>query len=107
MVLVFLLVSCVSFVFQVLAFIRMVGRRAHTPTEDLVAGGYLRTIACRVLAATIYVVVAAVQLAGAGTLSFEALVVYAVVQLIWQANSLADIRIRRRLSQTERPPDAR
>lgn len=103
LVLVFLLVSCISWVFQVLAFIRMAARRARTATEELVGGGYLRTIACRVLAATIYVVVAAVQLAGDGTLSFEALIVFTGVQLIWQVNSVMDIRIRRNLSQAGRP----
>lgn len=105
LVLVFLLVSCLSWVFQVLAFIRMAERRAHTETEELVGGGYLRTVGCRVLAATVYVVVAAVQLAGDGTLSFEALVVFTAVQTLWWVNSLADIRIRRTLSQpgSERP----
>lgn len=106
LVLVFLLVSCVSFVLQVLAFVRLVARRARTATEELVAGGYMRTVGCRVLAATVYVVVAAVQLAGDGTLSAEALIVFASVQGIWLLNSLADIRIRRTLSNTERPTDA-
>lgn len=103
LVLVFLLVSCVSWVLQVLAFVRLLVRRAATVTEELVGGGYLRTVACRVLAATVYVVVAAVQLAGDGSLSAEALIVFASVQGIWLANSLADIRIRRALSQAEGP----
>jgi len=98
LVLVFLLVSCLSLVFQVLAFIRLAMRRARTPTEELVGGGYLRTVACRVLAATIYVVVAGSQLAGSGTLSAEALVVFGSVQTIWLVNSVMDIRIRRILS---------
>lgn len=99
LVLVFLVVSCVSLAFQVLAFTRLAVQRAATPAEELVGGGYLRTVACRVLAAVIYVVVAAVQLAGAGTLSPEALIVFTAVQAIWQANSLMDIRIRRALGQ--------
>jgi hypothetical protein len=98
LVLVFLLVSCLSLVCQVLAFIRLTMRRARTPVEELVGGGYIRTIACRVLAATIYTVVAGIQFAGAGTLSFEALVVFVGVQFLWACNSLLDIRIRRRLS---------
>lgn len=106
LVLIFLLVSCLSLMFQVLAFIRLAARRAATPVEELVGGGYLRTVACRVLAATIYVVVAAIQAAGAGSLSAEALIVFTSVQLIWQLNSVLDIRIRRRLSQPGRPPDA-
>jgi hypothetical protein len=97
LVLVFLLVSCLSLVFQVLAFARLTAQRARTPLEELVGGGYLRTVSCRVLAATIYVVVAAIQLAGDGTLSAEALIVFTGVQGIWITNSLMDIRIRRQL----------
>ncbi|HEX3960919.1 MAG TPA: hypothetical protein VHZ03_30590 [Trebonia sp.] len=103
LVFVFLLVSCVSLMFQVLAFARLATRRARTSTEELVGGGYLRTIACRVLAATIYVTVAAVQLAGDGTLSFEALIVFTSVQLLWMGNSLMDVRIRRILGQRGKP----
>jgi hypothetical protein len=103
LVLMFLLVSCVSLAFQVLAFARLAVQRAVTPAEELVGGGYLRTVACRVLAAVIYVVVAAVQLAGDGTLSAEALIVFAAVQAIWQVNSLMDIRVRRALSRAGRP----
>lgn len=98
LVLVFLLVSCLSLVFQVLAFIRLAVRRARTATEELVGGGYIRTVGCRVLAATIYTTVAGVQLAGSGTLSAEALIVFVSVQFLWVSNSLMDIRIRRRLS---------
>ena len=102
-VLVFLLVSCVSLVLQVLAFARLAIRQARTATEELVGGGYLRTVACRVLAAVVYVVVAAVQLAGSGTLTAEALIVFTSVQAIWVSNSLLDIRIRRRLDRPGRP----
>lgn len=102
----FLLISCVSLASQVLAFARLAARRHGTPAEELVGGGYLRTVACRVLAALTYVAVAAVQLAGDGTLSAEALVVFASVQALWIGNSLADIRIRRALSQ-RREPDGR
>lgn len=102
LVLVFLLVSCVSLVFQVLAFARLIAVRAATPAEELVGGGYVRTVACRVLAATVYVAVAAVQLTGDGTLSFEALIVFTSVQLIWQVNSVLDIRIRRTLAAAGR-----
>jgi hypothetical protein len=106
LVVMFLIVSCLSWMFQLLAFIRLAARRARTPTEELVGAGYLRTVACRVLAATIYVVVAATQLAGSGTLSAEALVVFTSIQLIWQVNSVMDIRIRRSLAQSGEPPDA-
>jgi hypothetical protein len=98
LVVLFLAVSCVSLMLQVLAFWRLVVQRAESATEKLVGDGYLRTVGCRVLAATVYVVVAAVQLAGAGTLTSEALVVFTVIQTLWVTNSLADITIRRKLS---------
>lgn len=100
---VFMVVSCLSLMLQVMAFIRLSASRAETPVEELVGGGYLRTIGCRVLAATTYAVVAGIQLAGAGTLSAEALSVFTGVQAIWLLNSLADIRIRRALSQEGKP----
>lgn len=99
LVLVFLLVSCLSLVFQLLAFARLIARRASTPVEELVGGGYIRAIGCRILAATTYVVVAAIQFAGSGTLTAEALIVFCGVQFLWGCNSLLDVRIRRSLSR--------
>jgi hypothetical protein len=106
LVIVFLLVSCLSMVFQLLAFARLLGQRSRSPVEELVGGGYLRTTACRALAATVYVVVASVQLAGDGTLTAEALIVFAAIQVLWWLNSLSDIRIRRSLGKGE-PADDR
>ena len=103
--LVFLLVSCISLAFQAAAFARLITRRPRTPVEGLVGGGYTRTVGCRVLAATVYVAVAAVQLAGAGTLTGEALIVFTAVQGLWVGNSLLDIRIRRTLTTGEQMPD--
>ncbi len=97
LVVVFLAVSCLSLTLQVVSFARLAVQRARSPTEKLVGGGYLRTTACRVLAATVYTVVAVVQLAGAGTLTGEALIVFTAIQGLWVINSLADIRIRRKL----------
>lgn len=102
--LVFLLVSCLSWVFQAAAFVRLSARRGRTAEMRKVSNGYRRTAACRVLAATAYVVVGAVQVAGDGTLSFESLTVWIAVQVLWWLNSLADIRISR--SQHERPRHA-
>lgn len=101
-VLVFLLVSCLSWVFQAAAFARLAVRRARTPVEGMVGTAHLRTIACRVLAATVYVAVAAVQVAGDGTLSAEALIVFASVQTLWISNTLLDMRLRRRLPRAPR-----
>src|ERR1017187_3127439 len=97
LVVVFLAVSCVSLMLQVLAFIRLAVQRASTPTVRMVGDGYLRTVGCRVLAATVYVVVASVQLAGDGTLTAEALIVFSAIQSLWISNSLADVRLRRKL----------
>jgi hypothetical protein len=107
LVLLFLLASCVSLASQVLSLIRLARQRGGGTAENLVSRGYARTIACRVMAAVTYVVVAAVQLAGSGTLSAEALVVFASVQFLWISNSLADIRIRRRLGGGEDDPRGR
>jgi hypothetical protein len=93
----FLAVSCLSLVSQAAAFAHLAARRGGRPAEKLAAAGYRRTVACRVLAATAYVVAAAVQLAGDGTLSAEALAVFTGVQGLWVANSLLDIRKRRQL----------
>ena len=97
LVVVFLMVSCLNLVLQVLAFIRLAVQRAASPVERLVGDGYMRTVGCRVLAAVVYVIVAAVQLAGDGALTREALIVFIAVQVLWQLNSLADIGIRRKL----------
>jgi hypothetical protein len=105
-VLVFLFVSCLSWVFQAAAFVRLSARRGRTAEMRKVSNGYRRTAGCRVMAATAYVVVAAVQVAGDGTLTFESLTVWIGVQILWWLNALADIRIRRSLSPTERPRHA-
>lgn len=104
---VFLLVSCLSLAFQGAAFSRL-ARRPAGSAPDPVAGGYLRTVACRTLAAAVYVTVAAIQLAGGGTLTAEALAVFTGVQTLWIGNTLADTRVRRApLSQGGAMPDDR
>jgi hypothetical protein len=103
LVLVFLLVSCLSLGFQLAALARLAALPTGTRAEVLAGRGYLRTVACRVAAAAAYVVVAAVQLAGTGTLSAEALIVFGAIQGLWIGNSLADIRVRRALAQAGGP----
>jgi hypothetical protein len=103
LVLVFLLVSCASLALQAVALGRLAVLPAGTRAEVLAGRGYLRTVACRVAAAAAYVVVAAVQLAGTGTLSAEALIVFGAIQGLWIGNSLADIRVRRALAQAGGP----
>jgi hypothetical protein len=98
----FLAVSCASLASQATAFARVALRSRGR--RDMVSAGYLRTIGCRVAAAAAYSALAAVQLAGAGTLSTEALAVFTGVQALWVTNSLLDIRIRHRLQATRGAP---
>lgn len=97
-----LLVSWTSLVAQAAAMTHLWRQRARSDAEELAGRGYVRTAACRVGAAAVYVTVAllaviGVQVPGAGGLSPEALVVFTAVQGIWLVNSALDIRVRRRL----------
>jgi hypothetical protein len=106
LLLLMLLVSWTSLVLQAAAMIHLRRQRAGYDAERLAGNGYVRTAACRVLAACIYVTVAlldaaGVQVPGAGTLGPESLVVLTVVQAIWLCNTAMDIRVRRHLRQRE------
>lgn len=94
----FLAVSVLSLGFQAAALTRLTARRGEAPAERLAAAGYRRTVACRVAVVAVYVTIAAVQAAGDGALSAEALAVFTGIQVLWWANSLADIRVRRALA---------
>lgn len=112
LLLLMLLVSWTSLVLQSAAFLHLRRQRASYAAEGLAGRGYVRTAACRVAAAAVYVTVAVldasrVQVPGGGGVSAEALVVLTAVQLLWLANSAADIRLRRRLQRTEGAPAAR
>ncbi len=102
LLLLMLLVSCSSLVLQGAALAHLVRQRATYPAERSAGRGYVRTAACRVAAAVIYVTVAGldsagVQVPGGGGVSAEALVVLTAVQLLWLANAALDIRLRRKL----------
>ena len=58
----------------------------------------MRTVACRVLAASLYVGVGITGLLAQQVLTVLALAVFSFVQILWQVNSVADIRLRRRLA---------
>lgn len=103
--LVFLLVSCVSFIWHSLAVIRLARSRAESAAERMVTSGYVRTVACRVLAATTYIVVAALQLAGVANLT-ETTIVFTCVQVLWMLNSRGDVRIKARIRPRVREPSA-
>lgn len=104
LLLLMLLVSWASLVLQSAALVHLCRQRASYAAEKLAGHGYVRTAACRVLAACIYVTVAlldaaGVQVPGAGTLGPESLIVLTLVQAIWLANTAMDIRVRRQLAQ--------
>jgi hypothetical protein len=97
-----LLVSWTSLVLQAAALAHQIAQRASYRAERIAGHGYVRTAACRVMAAMIYVTVALLQLSGVqinggGTLSPEALIVFTTVQIIWITNAGLDIRARRQL----------
>jgi hypothetical protein len=101
-----LLVSWSSLILQAAALTHLVRQHATYPAEAAAGNGYVRTAACRVAAAALYVTVAVldaagVQVPGGGGVSPEALVVLTAVQLLWLGNSAADIRLRRKLRRED------
>lgn len=110
LLLLMLLVSWTSLVLQAAAMVHLWFQRATYAAERLAGHGYVRTAACRVLAACIYVTVAlmdaaGVQVPGAGTLGPESLVVLTAIQGIWLYNTAMDIRVRRQLGDRKEPGD--
>ena len=104
LLLLMLLVSWASLLLQSAALAHLWRQRASYAAERIAGHGYVRTAACRVLAACIYVTVAlldacGVRVPGAGTLGPESLLVLTVVQAIWLCNTAMDIRARRQLRQ--------
>lgn len=100
---VFLIVSISSFYVQLAALSRLhFWPKADADTAS--AGmyrGLLRTSICRFAAAVIYVGLATANLTTAispQALSVASLLVFVTVQLIWQANAIADVRLRRQLA---------
>ena len=71
--------------------------------QGKVQRGAVRTIACRVLVAVVYVYIGVTTLFDQRPQSLaDNLIVFAAVQLVWQANSIADLVNRR--SDREDPP---
>lgn len=96
----FLGVSGLTLTWQSVALRRLT--RVALPTLPASAAriahrGLIRTSACRVLAAAIYVVLAAITI-GTGSLPSLTLLVFSVVQVIWMTNAALDIRLRKRLA---------
>lgn len=102
LLLLYLLVSWTSLVLQGAALVHLLRQRAVCRAEQVAGPGYIRTAACRVAAAAIYVTIALLQVAGAripgsGGVTPEALVVLSAVQVLWLTNAALDIRVRRQL----------
>jgi len=55
--------------------------------------GLVRTALCRVTAACLYTIIAMATLANKPETGTISIVVFVVVQLMWQANSIADVRL--------------
>ena len=104
LLLLMLLVSWSSLILQSFALAHLLRKRATYDAEKVAGRGYVRTAACRVLAASIYVTVALLQIAGvtAHGLTRETVVIFTFVQVIWLTNAAADISIRRKLTEGER-----
>jgi hypothetical protein len=105
-----LLVSCTSLGLQSAAMIHLRRQRSSYAAEQIAGHGYVRTAACRVVAASIYVAVAfldlvGVRVPGSGGLSPESLVVLTVIQSLWLFNTAMDIRVRQRLARRKGPSD--
>lgn len=106
LVLLMLLVSWMSVLLQGAALVHLWRQRASYDAERLAGHGYVRTAACRVLAACVYLAVAllaatGVRVPGSGGVTPEALVVLTGVQMLWLVNSALDIRLRRHLRHKE------
>lgn len=89
---VFLVVSALSLVWQSTALVRLI--RCGTATRA--NRGLVRTAGCRVAASVLYVGLGLVVLVLKGDFPVLGLTVFVFVQLLWQANSFADVRLRLR-----------
>jgi hypothetical protein len=74
--------------------------RGEEERERRVYGGMVRTAVCRVVAAGAYVAFGVTSLA-VGALPVLALIVFAGIQVMWQLNAVADVRLRRWLARND------
>jgi hypothetical protein len=90
---VYLLVSIESVAIQVVSLLKL---RGGTP--DPVHKHLVRTVGCRVGVMTSYVGIAIANILTHNVLSVPALAEFIAVTLVWQVNSLADVRLRRNMA---------
>lgn len=101
----FLAVSLESTIVQLYSLIRLLRWHYNDSADHRnIHTGMLRTAVCRVVAALIYVGVGSATLVASSTLPVLALVVFSFVQIMWQGNSFADVRLRRELTKKEERP---
>lgn len=95
----FLAVSLESVIVQGRSLWKMLRwRYEDTPDHRRIHYGMLRTAICRVIAAAIYACVGVTTLIAQQALPVLALVVFSAVQIMWQVNAFADVRLRRDLT---------
>ncbi len=90
----FLAISCLSLGVQVWALAHLLNGR-----RGLVRTGLLRTSVCRVGCAVLYVVVGLNAWWFQWSVPITTFTVFALIQATWQANALADVRLKRKLTR--------
>lgn len=96
---IFLIVSLISLLVQGLSLWRLLSQQAVMSTVGRKAAkGLKRTSMSRVVAAMAYVIAAIYSLVGPELTALLSLITFSAVQVMWQANAIADVRLRRRLS---------
>lgn len=97
---IFMVVTLISLTVQSVAVIKLHRRRAliSTSRQYLVHRRLYRTVVCRALAALLYLCVGIYSMT-IGPNPVVSIGLFTAVQLLWQANSLADLKLRRQLAQ--------
>ena len=98
----FLAVSMISMTVQGVSCMRLL-RAARAADHLDIHAGMVRTAVCRVAAAAVYTGFGLTALVAQETFPVLALAVFTFVQVLWQANALADVRLHRRLGGNTRP----
>lgn len=102
-----LTVSLISLAIQGWALVRiLLLPLPPLPTERMAYRGLRRTALTRVGAALLYIAVGLYAINRPEDQLFS-LIAFTVVQIAWQLNSLADVRLRRRLAHIDLPPRGR
>lgn len=99
----FLAVSIISLMIQGLSLYRLLHQEPiTTQTQRMSAKGLRRTSISRVVAAVAYVVAATDSLFHPERTAASSLLVFTVVQIMWQLNAVADVRLRHWLANPHR-----